>query len=55
MLSVGLHCRIVGRPARIEALERFLDYILQHPQVWICRRVDIAQHWINTHPHTRSS
>ena len=55
MLSVGLHCRIVGRPARSEALERFLDYILQHPQVWICRRVDIAQHWINTHPHTRSS
>jgi putative urate catabolism protein len=55
MLSVGLHCRIVGRPARIEALERFLDYILQLPQVWICRRVDIAQHWINTHPHTRSS
>ncbi len=55
MLSVGLHCRIIGRPARIEALERFLDYILQHPQVWICRRVDIAQHWINTHPHTRSS
>jgi putative urate catabolism protein len=55
MLSVGLHCRIVGRPARIEALERFLDYIIQHPQVWICRRVDIAQHWINTHPHTRSS
>jgi allantoinase len=55
MLSVGLHCRIIGRPARIEALERFLDYVLQHPQVWICRRVEIAQHWINTHPHTRSS
>jgi allantoinase len=55
MLSVGLHCRIVGRPARIEALERFLDYVLRHPQVWICRRVDIARHWINTHPHTRSS
>jgi allantoinase len=55
MLSVGLHCRIIGRPARIEALERFLDYVLQHPQVWICRRVDIAQHWIDTHPHTRLS
>jgi allantoinase len=53
MLSVGLHCRIVGRPGRIEALERFLDYILQYPQVWICRRVDIAQHWINTHPYKR--
>jgi allantoinase len=53
MLSVGLHCRIIGRPARIEALERFLDYILRHPEVWICRRVDIARHWINTHPYTR--
>jgi allantoinase len=51
MLSIGLHCRIVGRPARIEALERFLDYVLQHPNVWICRRVDIARHWIKTHPH----
>jgi allantoinase len=51
MLSIGLHCRIVGRPARIEALERFLDYVLQHPQVWICRRVDIARHWIKTHPY----
>jgi putative urate catabolism protein len=55
MLSVGLHCRIIGRPARIDALERFLDYVLQHPQVWICRRVDIARHWIDTHPYTRSS
>jgi putative urate catabolism protein len=51
MLSVGLHCRIVGRPGRIEALERFLDYVVQHPKVWICRRVDIARHWIKTHPH----
>jgi allantoinase len=51
MLSVGLHCRIIGRPGRIEALERFLDYVVQHPQVWICRRIDIAQHWIKTHPH----
>ena len=53
MLSVGLHCRIVGRPGRIEALERFLDYILQYPRVWICRRVDIARHWIYTHPYQR--
>jgi allantoinase len=53
MLSVGLHCRIVGRPGRIEALERFLDYILQYSRVWVCRRVDIARHWINTHPHVR--
>ncbi len=52
MLSVGLHCRIVGRPGRIAALERFIEYILQHPQVWICRRAEIAQHWIKTHPYS---
>ncbi len=50
MLSVGLHARLVGRPARIAALERFLDYVLAHRHVWICRRIDIARHWIATHP-----
>jgi allantoinase len=50
MLSVGLHCRLVGRPARIGALERFLDHVLQHPHIWVCRRVDIARHWMATHP-----
>ncbi|MEJ0038365.1 MAG: allantoinase PuuE [Gammaproteobacteria bacterium] len=50
MLSIGLHARIIGRPARMAALERFLDYVLAHDQVWICRRVDIARHWIATHP-----
>jgi allantoinase len=50
MLSVGLHCRLIGRPGRIAALERFIDYVLQHERVWICRRVDIARHWIQTHP-----
>jgi putative urate catabolism protein len=45
MLSVGLHCRIVGRPARIVALERFLDHVQSHDDVWITRRVDIARHW----------
>ena len=50
MLSIGLHCRLVGRPGRIAALERFLDYILQHEKVWICRRIDIARHWMATHP-----
>jgi len=49
MLSVGLHCRLAGRPGRIVALERFIDYVLQHQHVWICRRVDIARHWIATH------
>ncbi|MDE2449220.1 MAG: allantoinase PuuE [Gammaproteobacteria bacterium] len=50
MLSVGLHCRLIGRPGRIGALERFLEYALQHEAVWICRRIDIARHWIDTHP-----
>jgi putative urate catabolism protein len=51
MLSVGLHCRLIGRPGRIEALERFLDHILQKEHVWVCRRIDIARHWILTHPY----
>ncbi len=55
MLSIGLHSRIVGRPARIAALERFLDYVLDHEYVWVCRRIDIAQHWIATHPFARPS
>ncbi|OFA00628.1 peptidoglycan deacetylase [Duganella phyllosphaerae] len=50
MLSVGLHCRIVGRPARLAALARFLDYVQSHEQVWITRRIDIADHWRTTHP-----
>ena len=50
MMSVGLHCRLAGRPARAAALERFLDHVQRHPQVWICRRVDIARHWIARHP-----
>ena len=51
MLSIGLHARIVGRPARIAALERFLEYVQSHDQVWICRRIDIAQHWLATQPY----
>ena len=50
MLSIGLHARVVGRPARMAALERFLDYILARPHVWVCQRVEIARHWIATHP-----
>jgi allantoinase len=55
MLSVGLHGRLIGRPGRIDALERFLDYVLQHQRVWICRRIDIARHWIATHPYRRAA
>jgi putative urate catabolism protein len=51
MLSVGLHCRLVGRPGRIAALERFLDHIQAHDRVWICRRIDIARHWHAHHPY----
>jgi putative urate catabolism protein len=51
MLSIGLHCRLAGRPGRIAALEQFLDHVLQHEQVWICRRIDIARHWIATQPY----
>jgi allantoinase len=53
MLSVGLHCRIIGRPARLQALARFLDYVRGHDRVWLARRIDIARHWINEHPHDR--
>jgi allantoinase len=50
MLSIGLHCRIVGRPARAAALARFLDYVQSHDKVWTTRRIDIAEHWRRVHP-----
>ncbi len=50
MLSVGLHCRLAGRPGRTEALRRFLDYAYSHDRVWFARRIDIARHWRTTHP-----
>ncbi|NES94643.1 MAG: allantoinase PuuE [Desertifilum sp. SIO1I2] len=50
MMSVGLHCRLAGRPGRAAALNRFLDYVQSHEAVWICRRVDIARHWRVHHP-----
>ncbi len=53
MMSVGLHCRLAGRPGRSAALERFLDHVQRHDDVWICRRVDIARHWIANHPAGR--
>ncbi|MFO1172895.1 MAG: allantoinase PuuE [Hyphomicrobiaceae bacterium] len=51
MLSIGLHCRLIGRPGRIEGLRRFLDHVLSHDRVWLARRIDIARHWIATHPY----
>jgi putative urate catabolism protein len=50
MLSIGMHCRILGRPARVAGLARFIDYVKSHEAVWICRRIDIARHWIEHHP-----
>ena len=49
MMSIGLHCRLVGRPGRAAALARFLDYVQQHDSVWLCRRIDIAHHWHEHH------
>lgn len=50
MLSVGLHCRLIGRPGRFRGLQRFLDHIETHDRVWVARRMDIAQHWVRHHP-----
>jgi len=50
MMSVGMHCRLLGRPGRIVALQRFLDHVARHDRVWICRRIEIARHWKQTHP-----
>jgi putative urate catabolism protein len=50
MMSVGLHCRLVGRPGRVQSLKRFLEYVLSHEDVWICKRIDIAKHWIKNYP-----
>ena len=50
MLSIGMHCRLLGRPGRFRALQRFLDHIEAHDRVWVARRVDIARHWAEHHP-----
>jgi allantoinase len=50
MMSIGMHCRLLGRPGRMRAFQRFLDYAQSHEGVWITRRIDIAQHWKKAHP-----
>ena len=50
MLSIGLHCRLVGRPGRAASLARFLDYVQSHDKVWVAKRIDIARHWAKIHP-----
>ena len=49
MMSVGLHCRLIGRPGRIQSLKKFLDYVLKFEDIWICKRIDIAKHWIKNY------
>ena len=49
MMSVGLHCRLIGRPGRIQSLKKFLDYVLKFDDVWTCKRIDIANHWIKNY------
>lgn len=55
MMSVGMHCRLLGRPGRMRALQRFLDHVQAHDKVWICRRIEIARHWKATHPFDADS
>jgi len=50
MMSIGMHCRLLGRPGRMRALQRFLDHVQRHERVWIARRIDIARHWTQVHP-----
>lgn len=55
MMSIGLHCRLAGRPGRTAALARFVNYVKTHDKVWIARRIDIAEHWLKTHPYVAPS
>jgi peptidoglycan/xylan/chitin deacetylase (PgdA/CDA1 family) len=54
MMSIGMHCRLLGKPGRIVALQKFLDHIEKHDKVWVCRRIDIARHWKKVHPFQAS-
>jgi len=55
MMSIGMHCRLLGRPGRFLALQRFLDHVSRHDRVWVARRVDIARHWRAVHPFDAAS
>ena len=55
MMSIGMHCRLLGRPGRMLALQKFLDHIEKHADVWVCKRIDIARHWQATHPFIEHS
>tara|TARA_Y100000389_G_scaffold111717_1_gene108790 strand:+ start:352 stop:1092 length:741 start_codon:yes stop_codon:yes gene_type:complete len=49
MMSIGLHCRLIGRPGRIQSLKKFLNYVLEFNDIWVCKRIDIAKHWIKNY------
>jgi peptidoglycan/xylan/chitin deacetylase (PgdA/CDA1 family) len=51
MMSIGMHCRLLGKPGRIVALQKFLDHVAKHAHVWVARRIDIARHWQHVHPY----
>jgi putative urate catabolism protein len=51
MMSVGMHCRLLGRPGRMRALQHFLDHVQKHDRVWVARRIEIAHHWQRVHPY----
>jgi allantoinase len=55
MMSIGMHCRLLGRPGRMRALQRFIDHVERHDRVWVARRIDIARHWKTVHPFDASS
>jgi allantoinase len=55
MMSVGLHCRLIGRPARFAGLVKFIDHIMAHDRVWVARRIDIANHWMKAHPFEKAA
>ena len=55
MMSIGLHCRLVGQPGRFMGLKRFIDYVKSHDKVWIAKRIDIARHWASEHPYVKQA
>jgi allantoinase len=55
MMSIGMHCRLLGRPGRFRALQRFLDHLEAHDRVWVTRRIDIARHWVTRHPYVANN
>ena len=55
MMSIGMHCRLLGRPGRIVALQKFLDHIAKFDRVWVCKRIDIAKHWKHHHPYMENT